>query len=532
MTFHDNETNRFGSAAFCVENDIRRAGMFTQTPDALLVGFMGKRPIWYRGAGGVLLCAGARGGKLTTILAYNICAGIHTPSMMVLDMKGELAAISQDQTPDRKHCIYWNPAALHGLPQHRINPLDYIRIDSPSLISDVKVLTHNLIPPSGRTNGDYFEGRAREFLEAIILSLVRQHGTLTFADIYRAVNLIPGGGEAWLDFAFEMHEAGFEISKRIEEEIAQSADDSSGGYRGILGELFKALSPLSDPTLLASVSPPFDFSLEKMCGDQAVQFYLMPPAEFIEPWAPVIKSIFVAGMIYKARKPNAPRQTWVLDECAQLGAFPLVEKLFTYGAGIGIRPFAVFQSAFQMERLCKQAANIITSSAQLQIYFAVRDIETVRAVSHMLGSQTLEYDDELNQARARHARHQAMQSIMGGGDPLMAGLNAAHYRREAELRSKQQRFLRTPDEVLNTPKDKLYLLTDDLPGPLLADRRVYFEQAFMAGRYHPNPYYLPMDSVRVKTRWGYETRRVVVASVPGAFAEYPQYAGGIWSRIA
>ena len=108
-------------------------------------------------------------------------------------------------------------------------------------------------------------------------------------------------------------------------------------------------------------------------------------------------------MIYKARQPQAPRQTWILDECAQLGGFPLVEKLFTYGAGIGIRPWAVFQSVFQMDRLGGGAKNIITSSAQIQSYFAVRDIDTAQAVSRMLGSQTLEYDDELMQKVKRHA---------------------------------------------------------------------------------------------------------------------------------
>ena len=529
---HDNETHRFGSAAFASEADFRRVGMLTQTPDSLLVGFHGKKPLWYRGAGGLLLCAGARGGKLTTMLAYNICAGIHTPSMLILDMKGELAAISRDLTADRKHALYWNPANLHDLPQDRINPLDYIRIGSPSLISDVKVLTFNLIAPKPHSPNPYFPDRGREFLEGIILTLVKLHGTLTFADLYRTVNLIPAGGEAWLDFAFEMREAGFEISKRIEEEIAEGANDSSGGYRGIIGEVFQALSPLSDPVLLDSVSAPFTASMEDLCGDQAMQVYLMPPAEFIEPWAPVIKAFFVAGMIYKARKPHAPRQTWILDECAQLGAFPLVEKLFTYGAGIGIRPWAVFQSQFQMERLGKSAANIITSSAQVRMYFAIRDFETAQAVSQMLGVQTLEYDDELNQARARHARHQAMQSMLGGGDPFMAGLSVAHHKREAEMKTKQQRWLRTPDEILNTPGDKLYMFTDDLPKPAFPDRRVYFEQAFMAGRYHPNPYHSPFDRVRVRTRWGHETRRVILEPVPKAFMGYPQYASGMWSRVA
>jgi type IV secretion system protein VirD4 len=32
-------------------------------------------------------------------------------------------------------------------------------------------------------------------------------------------------------------------------------------------------------------------------------------------------------MIYKARKPDAPAQTWILDECAQLKGFSLVPRM-------------------------------------------------------------------------------------------------------------------------------------------------------------------------------------------------------------
>ena len=35
----DNEEYRFGSAAFADQQDIRKAGMFTQHPHSLLVGF-------------------------------------------------------------------------------------------------------------------------------------------------------------------------------------------------------------------------------------------------------------------------------------------------------------------------------------------------------------------------------------------------------------------------------------------------------------------------------------------------------------
>lgn len=532
MTTFNAQDNRFGSAAFATEEDLRRAGMFAKFPNSLLVGFFGNHPLYYSGAGGLLLTAGARGGKLRDVLAYNLCSGIHDLSMLVLDLKGELAVVSQDQTRDEKYCIYWNPAGLHGMPQNRINPVDYIRIDSPSLVSDVKVFCENMIANSSGENSKYFEGRAREFFEAIILTEVRLNGVLTLPRLYEIINLIPGNSEGWLNFAFEMNQSGFPISQRIEEEIANSRGESSNGFQGILGEIFRAVACLSDPTLLASVSPPYDFSFKDICAsDRKYHVHLMPPAEFVDAWSPVIKAMFVAGMIYKARAPQADQQTWILDECAQLGAFPLVEKLFTYGAGIGIRPWAVFQSTFQMERLGKNSANIITSSAQLRSYFAIRDIQTASAVSRMLGMQTLRYDDEMVQARARHAKHQAMQSILSGGDPLMAGMSVAHHRQEAELQTKQQRWLRTPDEALNMPADEQFVFYDDLKHPVLANRKPYYEQRFMAGLYHPNPYHPPLDRVRVKAMMGFKWRPVTTEPVSNRFREYPQYIGGVRSKI-
>ncbi|MEM6277800.1 MAG: type IV secretory system conjugative DNA transfer family protein, partial [Pseudomonadota bacterium] len=483
MSIPDNALNRFGSAVTASYQDISRAGFFTQHPNSLFIGFFGNRPRWYSGAGGLSIVAGARGGKLRDLLAYNICSGIYLLTMLILDMKGELAAISQKQTADRKYCIYWNPLRLHGLPYHRINPLDYIRIDSPSLISDIKVLCLNLIPDSGSPNGAFFESRAREVLEGIMVALTKQNGVLTFPDLYHVINLIPGGGDDWLNFAFEMSECGYPLSVRVEEEIAESRDDHTGGFKGILGEVFRAVAPLSDPVLMDAVSPPFDFSLgDPCCGDQAYQVYLMPPAEFVEAWAPILKSIFVGAMIWKARAPGAPQQTWILDECAQLGRFPLVPKMFTYGAGIGIRPVAVYQSADQMKATGPNADTIIPSSAACQLWFAIRDLASATSVSRMLGAQTLEYDDPAAQARARHAKQQALQALLNGDDPFSAGLSYKHHREEAERPSKQHRLLRTPDEVLNTPGDRAYVFVDGLGKPIYADRKPYSDQRFMAGR--------------------------------------------------
>lgn len=535
MITERNEHYRFGSAAFADMRELSAAGFFRQSPTSLFVGFSEGKPLWYDGAGGLLLTAGARSGKLRDILAYNLCAGICTGgSLLVLDMKGELAAISQDQTKDAKFCAYWNPLGLHGLPQNRVNPVSYIRKGSPTLVSDVKVFTENMIPLSGSANGKYFEMRARDIVEALILTLVEQHGALTLPDLYRIINLIPGAGDNWLDFAYAMHTSAFPLARRVEEEINQSRKDTStGGFQGILGEIFKAFSCLSDPVLLESVSPPYDFDCSALTdSSQRWQVYLMPPAEFVDAWAPVIKAIFVSAMIYKSRAPSAPQQTWILDECAQLNNFPLVVKLFTYGAGIGIRPWAVFQSTDQMNALGPNAKNVITSSAALQIYFALRKISSARDVSTMLGTQTLEFNDTLQQGQSRLAKSRILQSLLTGEDPLAAGIAFSHFKHAEAHRSKQMRPLQTPDEVMNAQPDTAFIFTDSLQHPILAQRKAYYAQSFMAGRFHPNPYHPPADRVRVTLSLGRSGwLHVRNETVPHRFAHYPQYASGQWSTF-
>lgn len=529
-----NDIDRFGSAAFANEIDLRQAGFFKKADNAVFVGFYGKKPLFYDSDGSLILVAGARSGKLRDILSYNLCTGILSgASLLVLDMKGELSCISADQTPDQKYCRYWNPAGLHGMPQDTLNPVDYIRAESPSLVSDVKVFCENMVTASGSAQAIYFERRAQEFLEGIILTLVKLNGVLTLPDLYHTINLIPGNSDAWLDFGFEMSEAGFEISKRVEEEIDASRDQSGNGFQGILGEVFKAFSALSDPVLMASVSPPYTMSMADLCGrDRKYQMYLMPPAEFIQPWGSVIKSIFVAGMIYKSRAPESPRQTWIIDECAQLQKFPLIPKLYSYGAGIGIRPITVWQSTSQMNAISPNAESEITSSASVRIYFALRDLKSATTISNMLGAQTLEYDDSFKQANARHAKQKAVQALLNGSDPVMAGMNYAHHKREAAMKSKQHRQLRTPAEVLSTPPDKMYVFADSLQKPIYADRKAYFDQKFMAGRYLNNPYYPPNDKIRVKTNFGYQVKRIITGPVPKRYADYPQYARGVWRRVA
>lgn len=534
----DNAANRFGSSRFATGEELEAAGLFEQHPESIFMGFYNGRPVFFHGPAGACVTAGGRSGKLRDFLSYNILTGTCLHSLLVLDPKAEAAYISQDQTADGKFCAYWNPVGFHGLPQDSINFLGHIKIDSLTLVSDVKVLWENMITEREGKNADYFTSRGKEFGEAISLAIVELTGVLTFPSLYEAINLIPGGGEQWLDFAYHMARSQFPLVRSVEAEIANSRTSLGTGFDGIIGELMKSIVSLSDPLLMASVSPPFTMDMADMvAGDRAWQVYLCPPAEFIGPWSSVIKSAFVSAMLLKSRAPAARRITFFIDECGQLvngdaGGFPMIPRLFSYGAGVGIQPVIILQSNVQMNGLAPGAKEIIQSSSGATMMFAMRgDWASAEDCARRMGNQTLAYDDQLSQQRAVHGRNQALQSLISGGDPLQAGFALVHNGFEEVHQTKQQRMLRTPDEIMNMPPGRAYLFHEDVEYPIELERRPYWQERRLAGRFHPNPYHPPIDRVSVRTFWGMRTRKVITEPVPQRYAHYPQYRNGLWSRV-
>lgn len=532
----NNSANRFGSSNWAKAEHLENAGLFNQSPMSIFLGFFDGRPVYFHGPAGLTITAGARAGKFRDVLCRNLLSGTCLQSLIMLDLKGEGAYVSQDQTKDGKFLAYWNPANLHGLPQDKINFLGHMRMDSPTLVSDVKVFCENMIARGRSNDSEYFIGRGREYLEAMCLAVIELTGELTFPALYEAINLIPIGGDQWLDLAFHMSRARFPLVRSVEAEIANSRDDSTNSFRGILGEVLRSVACLSDPILMDSVSPPFSMKMQDLIsGEQAWQLYLMPPAEFVGAWAPVIKSAFVSAMLLKSRAPSARRITFFLDECGQLGGetgFPLVPRLYTYGAGIGCQPVSVFQSNGQMNGLGPGAKELILSSSAATLMFALRgDWESCLDCSRRLGTQTLAYDDTLAQQRALHARNQALHSLIGGGDPMQAAFAVSQHNFEQTHQTKQRRDLQTPDEIMNMRNDRAYLFHEDVSYPIEIERRPYWLSRELAGLYHPNPYHPPLDRVTVQTRWGQRTRRVITERVPERFAYLPQYRHGMWSRV-
>lgn len=528
-----NDDNEHGSAGIATESELEAAGVFDFAEDAVYCGKAYGRRLWFKSPGGILLVAGARMGKLTDILAQNICHSVlSAETLIICDIKGELAAISRDQTPDRKHCIYWNPLGLFDLPVHRINTLGHLRWSSPTLVSDIKLYFAGQLRESGAGSARYFELNGRRVGEGLARSCAETNGVVTLPALYDAILALQAGGALWSTYAEDMKASSARDIRAFAAEIETAQVDSSGGWRGIVGELMQAFACLSDPELRSSVSEPFDFQMEDLPrSGQLYHFYLICPELLVEQWAPVVKTFLTTARTLKARAPSAPRQTWIIDEAARFKGYGEIADLYTVGAGLGIRPFAVFQDVSQMNDLAPNAQRKIMSSAAVQIYFGARDLASSKHISEMLGVETLRRHDPVVQGRARLELRKLAQSVFEGRGLFDLVFEVGQKRFESTNPNRERRMLRNPDEVMRMAPGHMYLFADGLSGAVYGEREPYWTQRWMAGRYHPNPYHPPLDGVTVQTRWGPRWRRVFARKVPEAYADYPQYADGIWTMI-
>lgn len=524
------EEYRFGSAAWAQEHELREACLFA--PQGPQIGYWDRRALHLSGDSPLICFAGAGSGKLRDLLGFVVCK---SPGLrfLALDPRGELGSISiHVHAANGDFAFFWNPLGLCSLPQDRCNPLDILRLDSPYFHSDCKFIAEGLIALSDGT-GRYFEQRARSWIEAIKKSRVELNGRTSLPDLYRTINVIESDASAWAAHLETMLASRFEDVRRTAGEMLAKQQDAPREFGAIMGEIYACLSFLDDPVLLAALEEP-DFSLEALCDPhQPAKAFLNIPAECLSVWSPLVRLFFTVTMLYKARRPDGPQVMLLVDEAGQAGRFEALLRAFSYGRGAGIRAWAFFQDVGQVTRnFGASALQGFLGSAQLRTFFGVRDYETARLISAMLGSETLHYNDELQQQAAKRAKRQAATEMMSGNDPFSAAFDYAHYSKNEEHRDKQSRQLMTPNEVLALPEDRaLHFISGKNLKPVLAFKRPYYESREMAGLYLPNPYHAPLDRVRVATRFGSRWAEIVTEPVPPKLRRFPQHRQETWSYV-
>ncbi|AHB48056.1 hypothetical protein W911_06095 [Hyphomicrobium nitrativorans NL23] len=526
-----NEHFRFGSAGWADEHQMRAAGLFDMP--GLPIGFLGHRTLRLEGDAPLITFGGAGTGKLTTVIGHILCTA-RDRSIIVLDPRGEIAATFAPALMHHGFKVHrWNPYGLHGLTQDRCNPLAVIDPDSSKFHADCKLAAQALVSVTSKSDGKYFEQRGSGWVEALIKFDAEMMGGTSLPALMRIVNLIESGSAHWPDLIEAMTQSAFEDVRRTAGEMLAKQQDSPREFGSIMGEIYASLSFLDDPALRASVEES-DFSLEEVCGSgRPSVIFLMIPAEYLRQCAPALRLFLTSVMLYKTRRPGSKRLLMIIDEVAQLGAFPTLQLLYTYGRGIGIQTWTFWQDVGQIaHNFGPTGVDTFLGSSQMRQFLGARDLQTARLISNMLGTETLEYDDTRQQEEAQRQKRMAMQRALAGEDLMTTAMEAAHFSKAAQMRSKQQRKLMTENEVLGLGGDQhILFISGREPLAIRADRYPYFTRREFAGLYLPNPFHPPGERVQVAGRFGSKWLRVMREPAPKEFESFAQYRNGDWAYV-
>ena len=348
-----------------------------------------------------LVCASPGAGKGTCFLINNLLT--HRTSTVVLDVKGEnfkaTARIRKRHLNNR--IVRLDPFQICGSGSDTLNPLTFIRPDSPTVCDDCAALADALVVSTGKEQDPHFNEAAKSGLCAAILYVVvyaakPERNLNTVASIL----LDPDG---FLGMITLMADADGEIAKKYGDTIAHPLMKKYGNYLSWwrereLGSIMSTIgrnlitwmnSPLIAESLATSSWDPHDL----VRGPEYMTVYLCIPPQYLHTHGRLLRCWMTT--IINAIISNGPQEkrtvTMFLDEIGNCGPMQSLYNAITIGRGYGLRIILILQALAQLRTLFPDEGQHMSVDASIahRMFFGIRDLKTATEISEVTGVTTV-----------------------------------------------------------------------------------------------------------------------------------------------
>ena len=389
-----------------------------------------------------LIVARTRAGKGTRVIVPPLLR--YTGSMLVIDPKGENAAITartrRDQLHQTVHIVNpWGEMEdLYkklGFAPATFNPLDAIDRDDANAVAVAQSLAAIICPPaSGKEQ--FWQGSAANVLAAVFLWLAETPGEQkTLARARQIVTL------SRADFVKILVKMVTSTAYRgaISEMVSQYVDLAPETYSAIMANLAENTKFLSDPRIKDSTSSS-SFSLKTLL-DAFTTVYIVVPHDRILTHATWLRLVIAAAMqgIKSGDKRLKPhhRCMFLIDEFGSIGNIADIPRDIALMSGYGLDFTLIVQGLDQLKDHYGEARGTILSNCAFKWFCFVNDIETAKYLSESLGKAT----------------------VRTVGKSLSTGQNpGGGTEGESTNYGEVGRDLLTPDEILNIGREVAILL--------------------------------------------------------------------------
>lgn len=335
-----------------------------------------------------------------------------TASMVLNDRKGELwnltAGWRADPNGANNIVMKFNPSDPNYDDCVAFNPLEEIRIGTPSEVGDCQNVTTIIVDPDGKGLVDHWQKTAFAFLTGALLH-----------ECYKAK--AEGRSATLYDVLMAVTDPSRDVVQYYEEMMANKHDTanvySAGGMHPVVAAegrtmlnkpddergsvLSTAVSYLSlyrDP-IVRHHTRRSDFRImDLMNAERPVSLYLVSRDEDKDRMKPLLRLIlnqivrvllrpeieFVDG---RQKPPHKHRLLLMLDEFPSFGKLEIFQEALAFIAGYGIKAYLIMQDIAQLWAAYGRDETI-TSNCHVRIAYAPNKIETAEWLSKMSGTKT------------------------------------------------------------------------------------------------------------------------------------------------
>ncbi|MGB3834031.1 MAG: type IV secretory system conjugative DNA transfer family protein [Mesorhizobium sp.] len=448
-------SGNFGSARFASAADAEAAGL--HDPRGLFLGLHDGEMIFHNGKAHLLTVAPARTGKGISVVTPNL---LHWQgSVFVTDPKGELAGMTarhRAETLGQKVCVI-NPWGLHGLPQHRFNPLSVLveLNDDPalrrSLTGEVRDLALQLVPePETDAKNRFFREGSRKLLRALLLHLATrgQPDRCTLPELWRILQSTARLEDALTDMAVSDALGG--VVADLAEDVARLMANNAEQFGDFREGAVQAVDIFEPSGWLADSVSASDFSFGDLKSG-ATSIYLVVPQDEIKPYGAWLGLLAKQAIDAVARQGGNNQVLFLLDEASNMGRIHNLTESLTALPGLGVRVWMIVQELAELRRVYgREATATIMSQSEVVQYWAVQNHDLAKEISAALGTRTV-ITHSINLGRT-------VEDNAG------------------ESRSETARPLLSPDEIRQLPREAQILFVQNNP-PIMALRLPFWEVA-------------------------------------------------------
>ena len=309
-------------------------------------------------------------------------------SCCVVDFKGELARATAKARRRMGHrVVLLDPYSLVTNKPDSLNPLDFIKADSPHMIDEIRDLAESLVIKTGQEREPHWNDSAETWIGAAAAA-VAQYGDADDRSLQTIRGLLASSPEK-LGLMIRLlceSEACDGMLSRLGYQLTQFKDKELASTLTTTNRFLRFLDTLA----IAGSTKSSSFDPNRLTREKTTVYLVLPP-EHARAQSPLLRMWLGALLrgVVRGGLQERSRVHFLIDEAATLGHLEQLDDAVDKLRGYGARLIFIYQSLGQLKKCFPEGQDQTLLSNVTQVFFGVNDPQTAEYVSNRLGDETI-----------------------------------------------------------------------------------------------------------------------------------------------